>query len=219
MNNYEYNPYFDVYSNYLAHHGVQGMKWGVRRYQPYPNGVPKGSKEVGQATKVKQRNEGEAPSKGSIFTYGQRKRNLVKQLKKEHKGEGTRKEVKRFAEDEAERQLKDQYGLKKAEKAEKIGKIGNKINKVKNTVVIGRAALAVTLAGVGAVAAKKTGLMNNEQIKATINRRLARAGLTTAKYFGAAAATDIAVNQGLKLAVKAEDKRYAKKQSQNKSVK
>ena len=40
------------YRDYLAHHGIKGMHWGIRRYQPYsvaPRASGKGGKEIGQA--------------------------------------------------------------------------------------------------------------------------------------------------------------------------
>ena len=71
----------------LYHFGIRGMKWGIRRFQPYQKGEKvKGGKEVGAATKVKQR-----PSAGNIIEKYKSHKASQKKAAAVKKAQATRK--------------------------------------------------------------------------------------------------------------------------------
>lgn len=103
---------------YLAHHGVLGMKWGIRRYQPYPKGHA-GGKVIGDAAKVKQRKAGFFENRRIKKALKQRNANLQKAreaaaAKRQHDKdkervlrEGTATEVLKYTGEITNQQLSD----------------------------------------------------------------------------------------------------------------
>lgn len=65
----------------IQHHGVKGMKWGVRRFQPYQKGkTVKGGKEVGKA---KSKREIRKENREAVKQKNNPKGVSLRQLKKE----------------------------------------------------------------------------------------------------------------------------------------
>lgn len=113
------------YDNELYHHGVKGMHWGIRRYQPYRKGDKvKGGKEIGKATKVEQRSLADRVKKG-IAAVNKIKKELHKgNLEKaQYKYEMTqlkdaKKEVKKARRRQAEERIRERIREHREEERE-----------------------------------------------------------------------------------------------------
>lgn len=82
---------------YLCHYGIQGMHWGVRRFQPYPKGYRGDGKVIGEAAKAAKRERHGAIAKATLAGINLRdtKKRYAKAVKKSiiNRTEATKKGV------------------------------------------------------------------------------------------------------------------------------
>ena len=154
-----------MYNNSLAHHGIIGQKWGIRRYQNYDGSYTQAG--------MKRYNN-------SLEDYN-KKNEAYKQAKQEYKsGTGTEADMvnKKLAKKQAKRQLDKDY---KHLKQDKLGDKGKKIYAEGHTITNDsyETDTIIGMAGTAAVGAKylnQLGVISNKEAKAIMYGSAAVAG-------------------------------------------
>lgn len=159
-----------LYNNSLAHHGIPGQKWGIRRYQNYDGSYTQAG--------MKRYNK-------SLEEYG-KKDAAYKEAKKAYKsGTGSEAEMvnKKVERKQAKKQLDKDY---KHLKQDKLGDQGKKLYAEGHTItgdsyVTGRIMSAAGTAAVGAKYLNQLGVISNKEAKAIMYGSAAVAGAAFAK--------------------------------------
>lgn len=115
----------------LQHHGILGMKWGIRRFQPYsvrPRGSGKGGKEIGEAKRKPSRKERKIESERQKLRLEAVEKRRQEQFEEERFKENKKRLL---TEGTATEILSNQKYLTNQELSEAVSRL-NTINSLKN---------------------------------------------------------------------------------------